>query len=162
MQLPSIPQLGSNFRLLKTEDAQEILDWRNVPEVFNFTSSGAPISSENHHKWMEVRLAKLSEEPVFILEKVSRLGMFRVDRVLNNPTALEISILVSPSCFGLGIGSEMMRLYFENHAPQSPVEYFARIHKDNLRSQRFFEKHNFFKLNEENQFILFHRKVAHD
>ena len=162
MQPPPISQLDSTFRLLKIEDAQEILNWRNVPEVFEFTSSGAPVSSQNHHKWMEVRLANLSEEPVFILEKVSRLGMFRVDRVLNNPTALEISILISPNCFGLGIGSEMMKLYFENHAPKSPVDYFARIHKDNLRSQKFFEKHNFFKLSEEAHFNYFQRKVDHD
>lgn len=162
MQLPSVPQLGTKFRLLKIEDAHEILDWRNVPEVFNFTSSGAPISSENHFKWIEERLGKLSTQPIFILENSSRLGMFRVDSMLNRPAAFEISILVSPNFSSLGIGSEMMRLYFENHAPTFPVEYFARIHRDNYKSQRFFEKHSFFKHTEENQFYCFQRKVAHD
>jgi RimJ/RimL family protein N-acetyltransferase len=162
VQLPSISQLGPKFRLLKIEDTQEILDWRNVPEVFKFTSSGAPISSESHRKWMEMRIGKLSQEPIFIMEKDLRLGMFRVDSIVNRPTSLEISILVSPNCFGLGIGSEMMKLYFENHAPKPPVEYFARIHRDNIKSQRFFEKHNFFKLSEENQFFRFQRKAAHD
>jgi L-amino acid N-acyltransferase YncA len=111
---------------------------------------------------MEMRLGKLSQEPIFVLEKDSRLGMFRVDSILGKQTALEISILVSPNNLGLGIGSEMMKLYFENHAPKSPIEYFARIHKDNLKSQRFFEKHDFFKLSEENHFFHFQRKVAHD
>ena len=162
MQSPSFHQLGSRFRLLKIEDAQEILSWRNIPEVFNFTSSGAPISIENHHKWLEVRLGKLSKEPIYILENEFRLGMFRVDEMFNKPTALEISILVSPSHLGSGVGSQMMELYFENYAVRSSVEYFAKIHRDNLKSQKFFEKHNFFKLSEENQFFLFQRKVTHD
>lgn len=150
------------FRLLKIEDAQEILDWRNIPEVFNFTSSGAPISFKDHSHWIELRIGKLSTEPIYILEKEFRLGMFRVDKVFNKQSAFEISILVSPNYLGSGIGSQMMELYFENHAPKSPVEYFAKIHRDNLKSQRFFEKHNFFKLSEENQFFYFQRNVAYD
>jgi L-amino acid N-acyltransferase YncA len=162
VRLPSIPQLGSKFRLLKIEDAQEILDWRNVPEVFNFTSSGAPISSKKHSKWIEARLGKLSTEPIYVLEEDIRLGMFRVDKMLNKPTAVEISILVSPNHLGLGVGSQMMEIYFGNYAAKSSVEYFARIHRDNLKSQRFFEKHSFFKFSEESQFLLFQRKVTHD
>ena len=162
MQLPSVPQLEPKFRLLKIEDAQEILDWRNIPEVYKFTTSGEPVSSENHSKWMDVRLGKLSEEPIYILEKDFNLGMFRVDKVLDEPITHEISILVSPKYLGTGIGSQMMDLYFGEFVNHLSGEYLARIHKDNIRSQNFFEKHRFVRITEENNFLVFRREAADD
>jgi RimJ/RimL family protein N-acetyltransferase len=162
VQLPSTPQLGSKFRLLKIEDAQEILDWRNIPEIYKFTTSGAPVSSANHSKWMDVRLGKLSDEPIYILEKDFKLGMFRVDKVLDKPMAFEISILVSPKYLGSGIGSQMMELYFGEFVNHLSGEYLARIHKDNIRSQNFFRKHCFVRVAEEDNFLVFRRDGADD
>ena len=160
MKSSRIPLQEAKFRLLRTQDAQEILEWRNHPEIFMFTSSGKPISPENHNKWMETRLTKLSISPIYILENNLTLGMFRVDSIYSNSTAREISILVNPNSLGVGIGSHMMDLYFNDYVSDSRDKYFARIHKDNIKSQRFFEKHKFFKLNKVDQFLLFQRKVS--
>lgn len=160
MKSSRIPLQETKFRLLRTQDAQEILEWRNHPEIFMFTSSGKPVSPEHHNKWMETRLMKLSISPIYILENDLTLGMLRVDSIDSDSTVREISILVNPHNLGLGIGSHMMDLYFSNYASDSTDKYFAKIHKDNIKSQRFFEKHKFFQLNEANQFLLFQRKVS--
>lgn len=159
MQSSRIHLLNARFRLLRSDDALDILEWRNHPDIYRFTASGSPINLESHRRWVSTRLHNLAEEPIYILENCSKLGMFRVDNKSNSLNAREISILVSPNNLGSGIGSHMMNLYFSEYVSDSKYKYFARIHQDNIKSQRFFEKHNFFKFNKTNQFLLFQRKV---
>lgn len=82
--------------------------------------------------------------------------------MLNKPNTLKISILVSPDYVGSGIGSQMMQLNFDDFGNHSSEEYLARIHKDNIRSQKFFMKHHFVILNEDDNFLIFRREVTDD
>jgi L-amino acid N-acyltransferase YncA len=147
---------------MKGDDSAEILEWRNLPDVYRFTKSGLPISEVGHANWINERLNRIYTEPIYILESDVRLGMFRVDSLEEIDKAYEISILVSPNRLGEGIGSHMLETYFSNCAIDHSVEYFANVHRDNINSLRFFQKHRFQKINQEEQFIRLKRVELHD
>ncbi|NQU57096.1 MAG: GNAT family N-acetyltransferase [Rhodospirillales bacterium] len=95
-------------------DADIILRWQTDPETRRyFRNPKVPLADE-HRRWMQEKLADTNCIFNVIMHARQRAGVVRLDRVKDNdlsdgPSAFEISILVDPACYGIGIGSAALR-----------------------------------------------------
>jgi RimJ/RimL family protein N-acetyltransferase len=144
-------------RTAKLSDADILLTWRNNLFVRNYSSNSELISVEEHLAWFLNRLDRIRLEPFLIFVSGNEIcGMSRLDFVLEREDEYEISILVDPAKQGLGLGTRILKLtcdvFFDLHPQKSII---ARVHKNNLVSQRLFINASFELRDDECEFFRY-------
>jgi UDP-2,4-diacetamido-2,4,6-trideoxy-beta-L-altropyranose hydrolase len=127
-------------RTATLEDGAILLAWRNHPSTRKFSGQPKEILSEEHFEWLTARLERVQLEPFFLfVADFEAIGMSRLDVVSRTMHKYEISILVDPNQHGKGVGTKILNMTCENFFGLYP-EYaiVARIHQDNLVSQKLF------------------------
>ncbi|GEM_PF-599533 len=140
---------------LTTEDDMELLlYWRQNPKIYKFFKrQKKPLSWEEHEKWWHLRKDRIDW---IINYKGRRVGTLNVSNFKKTP---EIGIFIGDISIrskGLGTRSIKLALHFLRNAAYKTVR--AVIHKENIPSQRAFEKAGFEKegnLPENPKFNLF-------
>ena len=114
-----------------------------------------------HLIWLSDRLQRLELEPFFIYTLGSRLvGMSRLDIRSNSADSYEISVLVDPLQHGKGIGTRIVGMTcgsFFSLFPNSSL--VARVHTDNLVSEKLFLKTGFELQTSSNGFLFYEKSL---
>jgi RimJ/RimL family protein N-acetyltransferase len=146
-------------RTATLKDAPLILTWRNHPSTREFLPHSTLIENNEHSRWFSARLERLQLEP-FLLFEVDHevVGISRLDLVLEFTDKYEISILVDPKQHGNGIGTKILDMtckdFFRSHPNKSII---ARVHSQNIASQRLFVSAGFLLRSSEGAFLNFER-----
>ena len=127
-------------RTATLEDGNILLTWRNHPSARKFSGQPKQILSEEHFEWLTARLERVQIEPFFLfVEDFQAIGMSRLDIISGTIDKYEISILVDPNQHGKGVGTKILNITCEIFFGLNPdYTIVARIHQDNLVSQKLF------------------------
>lgn len=122
-----------------SDDADELLRWRNDPITRSVSRSSKPVTLAEHLAWLEASLTR-EDRLVLIATKGSQhLGTVRWD--LLEPSSWEVSITLAPEWRGRGLARPMLvaaesRLMKEIPGVSGMV---AVVHGSNHSSRRLFE-----------------------
>jgi RimJ/RimL family protein N-acetyltransferase len=146
-------------RTATLDDAALLLTWRNDPSARDFSQHSQLISSDEHARWFSARLERVQFEPfLFFMANLEVVGMSRLDLISEFDDKYVISILVDPSRYGRGIGKAILDMtcdsFFGLHPNKSIL---AKVHKQNVVSQRLFASCGFKPVTSTDDFINFEK-----
>lgn len=123
-------------------DCDQLLVWRNMPEVYEL-GNGKTVNRTEHVSWFNRALTS-NDVMLNIIEP--KAGMVRIDR---NGIRADISIYLMTSFQGQGIGKKVIMQATENAHKVWKIDVYATIHPTNDRSKRTFEAAGYEKCTEE-------------
>jgi RimJ/RimL family protein N-acetyltransferase len=153
--------MSDSIRIATILDAELLLNWRNDPNVRRFSKSSGLIDEVGHINWLEIRLARITSEPIFIFISDGRAaGTARLDKVLDNENCLEVSILIDPKFRSLGKSKILLDLVC-NYAIEKlgPKKIIAHVHHENTRSVSLFTSASFTYLCKNGDFLEYQKKL---
>jgi L-amino acid N-acyltransferase YncA len=131
------------WRRATSGDAQLLLDWRNDPITVVNSKSGATVSPQEHARWFQAAL-KNENAVLFIAEIDQRpIAMTRFDRADPNSSNFFVSINLSPSQRGKGLGSALLRSAVFEFQGLKKVNLVAEIRYGNVASEKIFKSAGF-------------------
>lgn len=136
-----------------------LLDWANDPVTRASAFNTATISPDNHHAWLQSRLADPGTHRLFVVLRAPDvpIGQIRFDR--KGTGEWEISYALGPTHRGRGLGAAMIEAGMEAlHRAVGPVPLVARVKPENLASLRTFERLGFARIPFAGDYVAFHRR----
>ena len=128
-----------DMRLVKPDDIEVLFHWVNDPTVRANAINTDPISWKGHYVWFNERLASPNTKIYIVSSSQNPVGQLRIDR---QDSFWLIDYSVDIKYRGLGLGWEMLTQLLA----KNPKECFkAQVRKDNIASQRVFERLSFQK-----------------
>jgi RimJ/RimL family protein N-acetyltransferase len=149
--------MGLNQRNARLSDAAPLLEWRNSSNARAFSQNSSLIEVEEHFAWLLDRLERIETEPFYIFEVGHELvGMCRLDFESRSDNKMVISILVDPRQQRNGLGTRILEMTCKNFLDQHPsYTIVAKIHRDNLVSQKLFSNAGFAERYQVDDFLRF-------
>lgn len=133
-----------NLRNATLDDSSLLLAWRNSPDARKFSSSTEEISLKSHKAWLNRRIARLYNEPFWIIELSHQpVGFIRLDLKRFSDSTFVISILIDNDFRGAGIGQAALKLMQDSLGGSGRFRVLAKVHKNNAASKSLFEKSGF-------------------
>ncbi|MFH0922977.1 MAG: GNAT family N-acetyltransferase [Candidatus Micrarchaeota archaeon] len=131
-----------SIRKAVLSDRKAIWTWRNDPITRANSRNPASISWKQHSAWFSTAFEK-GNPKIFIVSS----GRARAGAVLLNVRGklCEVSVNIAPSFRGRGVGSSAIKLASNVAKRQGLLSLEAFIKKNNLASQKAFEKNGFVK-----------------
>lgn len=140
-------------RAAKIEDAKLLFAWRNDPLTRQNSISSAPISWNDHLKWLTDSLAS-RERQIYIAEIENEpFATFRLDHTTEG---IELSWTVAPEFRSRGLGSQLITTLMKSMR-YGPKTFIAKIKACNLPSIAIAEKAGFVRDHENEGLIVFVR-----
>lgn len=135
------------MRLAREADKEALLNWRNNPNIMQFTRTKTAIPMGEHEIWFQGRLKILEREPIWIFTSgETRIGMTRLDLIDPIEKGFEVSILVDENYQNAGFGKKMLFRTCAFALDRLAAEYIrAEIHYENQASINLFSKLGFIK-----------------
>lgn len=127
-------------------DIAQVYEWQCNPQTRKFALNPSVPSWEEHKAWMMNKLDKV-EDYFYIIRECSSgksMGVVRLDRVKHGHYL--VSIFLSPLFYGRGIATQALCL-IDNIHPD--VTLHATVLKQNLASQKLFEKAKYCRISTE-------------
>lgn len=124
-------------------DIEFLWHLRNQPDVDQYSKGKRKIAWSEHINWIMPIILGTVPKPLFIIKKGSMpVGQIRFD--FNNNGEYIVSISVLREFRGKGVASKSFKKAIKLlKKSKRPKVILAEIHKDNISSQKFFEKLNF-------------------
>jgi len=137
-------------------DKKILLDWKNDPDTKKASINTGDISEAQHDEWFE-RTQNNPNQHLFIGFEFGgvRVGTVRFDENVTEDF-VEASITVAPKLRGIGYGKKLLSRgcsHFFNNYRYDFIK--ATIKKDNLRSQKLFEKVGFERSGEKDTNLIY-------
>jgi RimJ/RimL family protein N-acetyltransferase len=126
-----------DIRLARSDDALEILRWRNDADTRFMSRNGAVIGEEQHKVWFSRALKDSGRILLIGIHLNKKVGMVRFDR--NREKLWETNIVIAPEFRGRGLARlflDMALKYFFSEHPEASL--LAEIKRCNATSQRLF------------------------
>jgi len=152
-----------SIRIATISDADLLLIWRNDPNVRKFSKSTGLISQKEHIVWLENRLKRFKDEPLFILDIEGDLaGTARLDLLQKVEKSFEVSILVDPKFQGFGYGKILLDQICDYAIGNLHAESIvAVIHIYNSKSVKLFQSSGFNYSGREGNFLKYLKSSIH-
>lgn len=133
------PHPGKNgksisLRAMNSGDEEILLGWQSHPDTRKFARTPAPPAPDEHAAWMKKILADEGAHPYIILADGQPCGHIRLNK---RDGFFEISLLVDPAQYGLGIGLGAISCLHDVHGRQ---KIRAEILSGNAASVALFMK----------------------
>lgn len=122
------------LRWLEARDEDILLNWQSEPETRRYARTSAPPTPEEHAAWLERKLADTQSFPYLILTDGLEAGHIRLD---NRGAFFEVSILIDPAYYGMGIALAALELLHDLHNDKI---IRAEVLPQNEASQALFQK----------------------
>jgi RimJ/RimL family protein N-acetyltransferase len=125
------------MRLARREDARNLFEWRNAPEIRAISRTCDPIAWETHVSWMDRVLADDNRHLLIGERQGLSVGVVRFD--VEGDSA-EVSVYKVPGNAEKGIGSDLLAAaegWLAHHYP-SVRSLRAQVLGDNAASHRLF------------------------
>lgn len=118
-------------------DADDLLAWRNAPEVRRFARDDRPIDPDEHRRWMAATLAAPDRLLLIGQAGGEPVGVVRYDVVGDSA---EVSIYLAPGQSGRGVGSALLIAAERWLSVRRPdiATVVAEVLAGNVASQRLF------------------------
>ena len=152
-----------SIRIATISDADLLLIWRNDPNVRKFSKSTELISRTEHIVWLENRLKRFKNEPLFIFDIGGELaGTARLDSLRKVEQSFEVSILVDPKFQGFGYAKILLDQICDYAKVNLNAESIvAEIHMDNSKSVKLFQSSGFTYSTREGSFLKYLKSSIH-
>ena len=128
-------------RQIKSSDENGLLQLRNNPEIYKWFLSKLPVEAMNHKNWMRARLKSFKEITLVAESSDSVIGTAYLSGLVNGKA--EVSIRVEKASSGHGVGQLLLQKLIEQAKDMEFSTLYARVHKNNFDSIRFFENADF-------------------
>jgi RimJ/RimL family protein N-acetyltransferase len=123
------------------QDVRKIFEWRNAPEIVMRSTTGRPVSWDEHQAWFGETINGTSRRLFVLVRGDDELGQVRFDR--KNGMAV-ISVYLLERFTGRGLGIQAIRRGCERIAREWGVRrIIAHVQDGNLRGKRAFAKCGF-------------------
>ena len=134
-----------------SEDALDVLRWRNDPHVRAMSRQDVPITEEVHRSWYSQALSDPDRLLVIGVLSDQKVGMVRFDR--QEPLLWEVSIAVAPEVCGQGVGRRLLVVSLEYlQSVHASVKILAVAKSSNLGSLKLFLSLGFIRENDGGEF----------
>jgi RimJ/RimL family protein N-acetyltransferase len=138
------------IRLAESEDAADILAWRNDPVSCAMFIAGSPVDADQHNWWIHESLNNPLRSMFIGLEGGEKVGICRFDFDAQADIA-EVSINLNPQMRGRRLSAPFLRESIALFRERRLCALAARIRKENIPSIRCFTECGFvFQRSEEN------------
>jgi len=116
---------------------------RNQPDVYKYSRVNRAVSWEEHVNWIFPIILGISSRDLFVIKQgLLPIGQIRFDYLPDKKAEISIAILKEFRKKGVGQRSFKEALKLLKKTRRAEV-ILAEIQKDNIPSQKFFEKLNF-------------------
>ena len=132
-------------RRAAASDEVLLLEWANDPETRRNSFSNKVITSDEHHAWFHKQLGDVKRCCFFIIEDPEKnsIGQVRFER--EHKRKFSVSYSLSKGCRGKDMGRRMLEVALEKFLTnRKKIIIVARVKRDNIPSQKIFQKLNFF------------------
>jgi RimJ/RimL family protein N-acetyltransferase len=117
---------------------------RNCPYIRKVSRNSKAIPLEEHIEWITPVFLGLTSKQLFIIEdRGTPAGYMRLD--LLEKGKAEVSIALIKDFQGKGLGTKALKSALSEAKRQNATNVLATVHKDNVASQKLFEKLGFKK-----------------
>lgn len=144
------------LRKANLQDSKMIFNWRNEPDVRINSLHTERIMYDTHLKWFQKRLLSNESHIYICMKGETPIGQIRIDYEENKG---EISYSIASEYRGKGYGKNMLELLEDKEREQGRIEIlFGIVKRNNLASQKCFEKLGYHKENNGNV-LIYHKKI---
>jgi RimJ/RimL family protein N-acetyltransferase len=146
-------------RSVNLRDSKDIFLWRNSESARKYSGTASSLAWLSHQDWFASRIMRIAIEPFFVFTMGSNsVGMARFDLNEELIDSFEISILVNPKFQKKGIGTQILKISYDELQIKYPkCSVIARIHVQNLPSIKLFSDFGFMKKAEFEDFAIFEK-----
>jgi len=132
-----------SLRKAKLSDAEFLFDLRNQADVYKYSRTNRPVKRKEHISWLSSVLSEKEKKDLFIIQQKSvPIGQVRFDRKQDGEA--EISIAVLKEFRGKGVGIKSFKEAVKLLKKEKKIKTIAaEVRKNNIVSQKFFERLNF-------------------
>ena len=146
-------------RLVKKEDEDLILKWKNDPLVRATSINTSIISKKNHKKWFNFCLNNQKICKIFILETKVGVAIGQV-RFEKKNKKWYISFSLANFARGKKLSYKILKIAIYKFIKNQKIKLIAKVKKDNIPSCKAFEKVGFTKtLKNKHEFNIFNYQL---
>ena len=132
------------IRLANSDDAIDVLRWRNDAQTRAASWNVDLIDKATHIKWFNA--AVKDQKRIFLMGELGdrKIGMVRFDACTEDIKAWKVSIMISPESRSQGIGASLLThaiSYFHSKLPGASL--IAEVKNSNTASRHLFERLGF-------------------
>ena len=129
------------LRMLEPSDINDLLKWRNHPDVRKNFFNPNPLSYSEHEEWFKAKSIDPNCMIYIACRGENKIGSIRFEE----EGIVKVSVMLNPDFLGKNFGSKIIRLGVEKFIgekrPNNPI--IAEIRKDNIASIMAFQKAGF-------------------
>jgi RimJ/RimL family protein N-acetyltransferase len=131
------------LRKAKFSDVEFLWYLRNRPDVYKYFRHNRPVSWQKHVNWLMPVILGLSPKDIFVIqENFLPIGQIRFD--YDGGKKAKIGIAIIKEFRGKGVAIEAIKKELKLLKESKKVKIIiAEVHKNNISSQKLFEKLNF-------------------
>lgn len=148
IQQISEPKAYSSLQLRRAnrDDIDTVYRWQCHPKTREYALNVTVPSWDEHKQWMERKLESIRDYFYIVIDKQNdnSLGVIRLD--YTEPGHYLVSIYVAPDSYGKGVAIAALNMV---DALLPEMTLHATVLKDNLASQKLFQKANYTQLDAE-------------
>ena len=148
IELDSFRPEAVDYRLLPACEADigDIFKWQIHPLTRKYAVNTKIPTWDEHKTWMRHKLKNITDYFYITSQVVTKekMGAVRLDRLNNG--CYEVSIYTAPDRYGQGVAKAALNIIDQIH-PHLTIE--ATVLKDNIGSQRLFERANYQRISDE-------------
>ena len=135
------------LRPITAEDTEDIVRWRNSPEVMKYFIFRETFTAQMHERWLETKVASGSVVQYIIIDKADgkKVGsVYLKDIDLVNESAEYGIFIGEPSARGRGLGSETAKIFTDFAFTSLELHRISlRLIASNATAQRSYENAGF-------------------
>jgi len=137
------PSSKISLRKASFPDIEFLWYLRNQPDVYKYSRQNQIVSWKEHIKWILPILLGLSNKELFLIQNLQTpIGQIRFD--YQDFKEAEISISILKEFQGKGFATKTLNLAIKEIKEQNKVKLLIAVtDKENISSQKLFEKVNF-------------------
>jgi RimJ/RimL family protein N-acetyltransferase len=146
------------LRYATPADADRLFAWRNDPVTRAAFRSTAPISREEHDRWMKFNVTEGYAEHVVLIAEMEEgaVGVVRFDANKKDVMEYEVSLTIAPEFRGFGFARDVLSRACDM------IEDFAltaQIRTENAASQKAFRSCGFSVTGSDDHFVNYRRRA---
>lgn len=141
------------LRLVTENDCEQLFAWANDPECRQNSLNSNQIEYKEHCNWFKKRLHSAECEMSIFMSGQNPVGQIRIEKQDGDAV---ISYSVAKAYRHKGFGERMVQALLDLETASFPFQqYRAIVKKENIGSQRIFEKYLFIKTEKDDCFIYY-------
>lgn len=137
-------------------DSNLLFAWRNDPVTQAASRSTAPISREDHDRWMKFNVQQGYPQHLVVMAETDAgsVGVIRFDAT-HDTMAFDVSLTIAPRARRTGVAVAVLA---QAISYMDEFRLNAEIRRENIASRRVFESCGFEEIGREGGFLNFRRE----